>query len=100
MFDDPKKELRELEGQLLAAETKDEETGEFRGIPEDPNDPPIRNFANGYGRAVPSQPEVPAEEPELPAQAPRKDPRGLVILACAECVAIAAVAVYWFFRFL
>ena len=98
MFDDPKKELRELEGQLLAAETKDEETGEFYGIPEDPSDPPIRNFANGYGRAVPSRP--PVTDPVLPEEPQKKEPRGLVILACAECVAIAAVAVYWFIRFL
>ena len=123
MFDDPKKELQELEDQLLAAEddqeTADLDTAEFEKLydeileefgpgkasqpePDAPAELPIRNFANGYGKAVAPQPlgtdgdEILADDEPLEAPKPI---RGLVILACLETLAIAGLAVYWFLRF-
>ena len=117
MFDDPKKELQELEGQLLAAEDAPEKSDEtYESILEEyaprenpdsaavsTDEPLIRNFANGYGRAVPNEPlgtdgdEILAEDEPAPAQ---KGVKGLVILACLECLGIAAIAVYWVMNFL
>jgi len=79
MFDDPKKELKRLEDQLLAAEMTDEEFEEFysevfeefgeqkpqqRNMPEYlPADQPqqiLRNYANGYGtKNVTGRPQAP-----------------------------------------
>ena len=105
MFDDPKKELRELEDQLLAAQTNeqkfeevyDEILDEFGpGAQADaPAEPDIRNFANGYGRAAVTAPEV-----SVPDDSTERSIRRLTVLASIECAAIAAVAIYWFFHFL
>ena len=121
MFDDPKKELQALEDQLLAAEKNDEtaelDTAEFEKLydeileefgpkeeshvaPLPPSDPPIRNFANGYGRAVPKAPAEPVYEYDYRPSHADKSIRGLTMLASIECAAIAAVAIYWFFHFL
>ena len=121
MIADPKKELQELEDQLLAAEIN-HETAELNneefeelydkileefgpreqhdGAPV--SDPPIRNFANGYGKAVPAQP-LPAGdeilEDDEPA-APKKGVKGLVFVAVLEILAIAALAAYWLMELL
>lgn len=69
MFDDPKKELRRLEQQLLAEEeeydeyeedylTEDEwleqEIAEAKALSgyQEPREQPVRNYANGYGAQV------------------------------------------------
>ena len=121
MFDDPKKKLQSLEAQLLAAE-QNQETAELNdeefeelydkilqefGPREQHNgepvsDPPIRNFANGYGNASPVRPAAapvtpaPAEEPA----APKKGVKGLVFLVVLEVLAIAALAAYWLMELL
>ena len=103
MFDDPKKKLQELEEQLLAAEEHDEEfqkiyaevLAEFGPGGTDEAEPPIRNFANGYGGDFPSQPQKPVEtiSEEQPA---KKERFGfLVFLFCLECLAIGGVAAFW-----
>ena len=123
MFDDPKKELRELEDQLLAAEENKEESGlddaeferlydeileEFgpkKSAPETPRvseEAPIRNFANGYG-VVRSQPIGTDGDELLPDDEPvptEKGSKGLVFLAILESLAIAGLAVYWTLSFL
>ena len=121
MFDDPKKELQELEDQLLAAEinhkTAELNNEEFEELydnilaefgPQDQpdgtpvSDPPIRNFANGYGKAVPAQPLPDGDEildDDEPA-APKKGVKGLVFLAALEILAIAALAGYWILELL
>ena len=102
MFDDPKKELQELEDQLLAAEKEDTE---FQGLSDDilaayapvnldMEEPPIRNFANGYGRNIPQTPVTAKPDATIPVIVEKK-PRGLIFLAAAEGLAIAGVAVYW-----
>ena len=109
MFDDPKKKLQELEGQLLAAEMDEQEfdtffddiRGEFGSAePDSAAEPNIRNFANGYGRAVSGTPEVPVYSYDNVPAPSDGGIRALTILASVECLAIAAVAVYWFFHFL
>ena len=123
MFDDPKKELRALEDQLLAAERNNEtaelDNEQFEELydeileefgpkeesdpaPMPPADPPIRNFANGYGKGNVHQSLGHDGDEILPDDAPvesAKGIRGLVILACLECMAIAGLAVYWVLRF-
>ena len=121
MFDDPKKELQELEDQLLAAEEcteVDEEEfqriyaevlAEFGSAVVSDQEPPIRNFANGYGRNIqpvtPAVPEpMPVPEPVQGAPEPRQSKRervgGLVFLAVVECLIFASLAAWWLGGFL
>ena len=108
MFDDPKRKLRELEDQLLAEEPVTEELGdEFQQIYAEiladvgNDEPPIRNFANGYGRNV--QPAAPAPMPEPEPIIEEEEPRptrrerigGLVFLAVIECLIFAGLAAIW-----
>ena len=120
MFDDPKKELQSLEDQLLAAEeqTKTEHTDDFQSIYAEvlaefgpdwdtPDEPPIRNFANGYGRNIHDIPQKPVEIPgpvEIPrpmqkplfeAPVPREHYGFLTFLFCLECLALAGVTLLW-----
>ena len=123
MFDDPKKELQELEDQLLAAERNNEtaelDSEQFEELydeileefgpneesyvaPMPPSDPPIRNFANGYGKAPAYQPLGNDGDEILRDDEPVETAKGirwLVILACLESMAIAGLAAYWFLRF-
>ena len=114
MFDNPRKELQELEDQLLAAEEyTQEQEDEFQKIyaevlaefgPGDALDqePPIRNFANGYGRNV--QPVTPVAPPPLPEPEPifmeeepipqREPIGGLVFLVILECLIFVGLAAY------
>ena len=113
MFDNPKKELRELEDQLLAAEmnhkiaelNKEEFEELYDGILEEfgpaleqngsPSDPPIRNFANGYGKGAPAA-AAPAHQPVEAPPVRRKGVRGLLIAICLELLAIAGLTAYWY----
>ena len=106
MFDDPKKELRALEGQLLAAEERQEaamldekefETlyNEIRAEFAPRNEPPVRNYANGYGRACAPAPRAAAPAP-APAPAPkRRGNKGLGFILFLEFVSIIAVLGFW-----
>ena len=110
MFDNPKKELRELEDQLLAAEQNhapaqkiaDDPFAEYAPLDLDVDDVPIRNFANGYGQKIPVYPPEPAEIPieeEVPAPVEKRSP-GLVFLTVVEVLAILGVAAYWLLHLL
>ena len=111
MFDDPKKELKELEGELLAAEGAQEpamlDETEFGALYDEiraefaprNDEPPIRNFANGYGNAytpaASAAPAAPKAAP-APAPAPKKEPRrqrhlGLAFTIFMELAALAVV---------
>ena len=108
MFEDPKNELKELEGRMLAAEKSEEPSmlgddfetlfNEIKAEYGSRNDePPIRNFANGYGRNV--APAAPRPAP-APAPAPVPEPRkkrhaGLGFLIFLEIVVLAAVIGFW-----
>ena len=108
MFDDPRNELRELEDRLLAAEAPREtpmldeqefealydEILEEYGHQDDAPQPPIRNFANGYGRQAPQEIPRPQTEPLTPESQPRGN-GGLVLTLCLEIAAIAAVVIFW-----
>ena len=118
MFDDPKKELKSLEQELLAAEEVPEgamlDEAEFEALyneilaeygPQEekaPSEPPVRNFANGYGRTLPpvpgAAPAVPEETPPAPPAAELPKPKGnggLILTICLEAIAIAAVLGLW-----
>ena len=124
MFDDPKKELRELEDQLLAAEEKQPESGlddaEFERLYDEilaefgprnstgtaapaAGEAPIRNFANGYGGVVRTPPlpagdAILADDEPLPTE--KGSNRGLVFLICLEILAVAGLAAYWILNYL
>ena len=110
MFDDPKKELKELEGQLLAAEEKQEtamlDEKEFEALYNEiraefaprTSEPPVRNFANGYGKYAAARP-APRPAP-VTAPAPEPEPRkkrhaGLGFIIFLEIVALVAVLGFW-----
>ena len=111
MFDNPKKELKALEGQLLAAEEAQEtamlDEKEFETLYNEiraeftprVEEPPIRNFANGYGKNyAPAPQSAPRPEPQsAPAQKKRK-PKGnggLGFIVFLEFVVLAVVGVFW-----
>ena len=105
MFDDPKKELKALEGQLLAAEGDpdtamlDEKEFEalYNEIRSEYNprtvEPPIRNFANGYGRSCAPRP-APAPAP-APKSRKQTGNGGLGFVLFLELVAITVVLGFW-----
>lgn len=124
MFDDPKKDLRRMEQQLLQVEEEDdwleEELADVRHLlgEEDldatrvfrQEEMPVRNFANGYGRNIYYE-EPQYEEPEMDfdeyrdeaydyEEPPRKDNTPLVILALLETLAIVGVVMYWLVKLL
>ena len=90
MFDDPKKELRRLEQQLLAEEEYDEyeedyltedewleqELAEAKALSgyQEPREAPVRNYANGYGAQV-RQPQ-PRQAGYGSQQRPQQRPQG------------------------
>ena len=109
MFDNPKKELQELEQQLLAAEeytTENEDEfqsiyaevlAEFGPDRDAVQELPIRNFANNYGRDVRPVHSIPQQPVEIPRElpVPRERSGFLTFLFCLECLALSAVAVCW-----
>jgi len=108
MFDDPQKELKRLEEELLKKEMDDTEFEQFyhdiyeEFAPVEEEEPVVRNHANQYGNAVPkAKPSTYADTPR--AVAPKKKDkgvRGLMITICLECVGIAAVVLWWVLRIL
>ena len=121
MIDGPNKDLRKLEDHLLNAEKNhetaklsDEQFEELYGNilaeygPQEQHsgapvsDPPIRNFANDYGKTAPDKPLPDGDEilgDDEPA-VPVKGVKGLVFLAVLEFMAIAALAAYWLMELL
>ena len=106
MFDDTKKELKELEGELLAAESQDTAMLDddfealFNEIKADlgsqNDEPTIRNFANGYGRYAAPQPAPRPAPAPTPAPEPRKKRyAGLGFLIFLEIVALIAILGFW-----
>ena len=135
MFDDPKKELRRLQQELLAEEEYeeayfdeedwlDQEIAEAKALSgyQEPAEPPVRNFANGYGAVRQPEPQRPAQpqqrtylsgystyQESRPGYQTHRDYRdqvmeeepeeeklgGLVALACLLTMGIVGVALYW-----
>jgi len=104
MFDDPQKELKKLEEQLLKQEMNDEEFERFyQGIFEEfgPGD------EEAAAPAAPQQPVRKVAKPSTYADAPRavapkkkKGVKGLVITVCLESVGIIALVLYWVLQIL
>ena len=107
MFDDPKKDLKWLEQQLLAQEQSQEEPEEEE---EDWLEPELQEAHSLRKPQHRSQPEdvfrfleEDAEEEDIPVLPSRgrrhkrkeKGLGGLVFLACAEILAIAALLIWW-----
>ena len=104
MFDNPNKELQELENQLLAAEHGVKENNDdFQQIyaevlaefGSDDQEPPIRNFANGYGQYVYKPVQKPVEQVLTPSHPPKEPVGFLTFLVCLECLGLLSVAILW-----
>ncbi len=134
MFDDPKKELQRLQQQLLAEEENNEEEylteeewlereiAEAKALSgyQEPKEPKVRNYANGYGTrpqqpqydpnrrshlsgrsGYPQQeraayrPNVQSYSEETIPEEEEKGIGGLVFLAILLTLGIVAVAGYW-----
>ena len=100
MFDDPQKELKRLEEELLLHEQKDEEFERF-----------YHDIFEEFGTAEEEQPRAVAPEapkkksayadtPRAVAPAKKKRNTGLVITLCLEILGILGVAAYWLMKFL
>ena len=134
MFDDPRKELQRLQQELLAEEEElepefldeddwlERELAEAKALSgyQEPPQPQVRNYANGYGAKQPASREMPPqqrtymsgysayreERPDYRGNMDRYDEeieeeensiRGLVALACLLTAGILGVALYWVF---
>ena len=102
MFDDPQKELKRLEEQLLKTETDDDfeqfyqDIFEEFGTPEEVQPAPKR-----VNPAPKAKVSTYADTPRAVAP-PKQDKsiRNLGIVIFAECLGIAAVALWWVLRLL
>ena len=103
MFDDPRKELRRLEQQLLAEEEDDwldDELAEAHRLMGDDPDEEEYDDAPRSPRARSRNtdlPDVDLEEysDEIHDEPKKKGLGGLLFLICLELLGIAAVAAYW-----
>ena len=108
MFDNPQKDLKRLQEELLAEEDAnkwlDDELAETRRLLDGDPKPPaataaekVRNFANGYGMA--DYEDKPDEIPENELSQKRTI-RNLVVIALVELAGILGVLGYWFIKLL
>ena len=105
MFDDPKKDLKWLEQQLLAQEQSQEEPEEEDWLEQELQEaytllkPQHRSQPEDVFRFLEEDTEE-EEVPIVPSRGRRykrkeKGLGGLVFLACAEMLAIAALLIWW-----
>lgn len=108
MFDDPQKNLGQLQKALLAEEDAnkwlDDELADARRLlgeepaaEEVPQEAPVRNFANGYGMEDYEDEPEEALENELSHM---RTIRALVVVALIELAGILGVLGYWFIKLL
>ena len=96
MFDDPQKELKRLEEELLKEGMEDEEFERFYhdvfeefgpGEEEQPAPAPVKKPKSTY-----------ADTPRAVAPQKPKSVRGLVITVCLEAAGIVAIVAWWLMR--
>ena len=98
MFDDPQKELKRLEEQLLKTETDDDFEQFYQDIFEE--------FGSGEEESAPravapkKNANTYADAPRAVAPKKKKGVKGLVITICLELIGIAAVVLWWAARLL
>ena len=100
MFDDPNKELKQLEEKLLAEETDQADwfekelqeakalIGETSRKPAPAQNPQIRNYANNYGKNT-------GNSKKNEKKVKQKGIKGLVVLAILETLGIVGLVAYW-----
>ncbi len=120
MFDNPQKQLKQLEDQLLAAEHNKDEKFErlyaellrdYGPEQEESSDEIVyRNYANSYGRdvqkpanpqAAPSQNSAPVEsytDGRMDPVVPNRSNKALIIIICVELLGIGFLAAWWALR--
>ena len=103
MFDDPQKELKRLEEQLLKLEEKDDEFerfyqdifAEFGAAEEDTQPVPAAPVKKQSAYADTPRAVAPKKKKKK-----KKGVKGLVITVCLELLAIGGIVVYWLMRLL
>jgi len=119
MFDDPKKTLRRMEQELLAAEREETPEPDFgaefeldedallreaKALIGEEEEIPIRNHANGYGtrnyavdfdRTVYDDEEMDEDKALYAEETKTKGIGGLVVLALLEVLGIVAIVLWW-----
>ena len=98
MFDNPEKELKRLEEELLKSDCADEDFEHFyRDIfeefgteePEEPAARPVQKRKSTY-----------ADTPRAVAPKKKKGVGGLIVLICLELLGIGAMVAWWMMRLL
>ena len=65
------------------------------------DEPPVRNFANGYGRDLSLTQEAPRPQTApLSPESGRRSNGGLILTLCLEIAAILAVIGFWVISFM
>ena len=101
MFDDPQKELKRLEEELLQHEQKDEEFERFyHDIFEEFGTAEEEEQPRAVAPQAPKKKSAYADTPRAVAPAKKKRNTGLVITLCLEILGIVAVGAYWLMKFL
>ena len=113
VFDDPMKELEQLQAQLLEQEEwfqreLDSAKRMIGDLPEARQtaaaprsvaaaQPPVRNYANNYGAQPVRMHAAPAAIPEIREEPvpKKKGVKGLLVIAALELLGIGGIAAYW-----
>ena len=101
MFDDPQKELKRLEEELLKLTEKDEKFERFYQEIFDEYGPTEEKAAAAPApKPVKKTKSTYADAPRAVAPKKKKSGKGLVILVCVELAGIFGIIGYWLMRLL
>ena len=101
MFDDPQKELKRLEEELLKLTEKDEKFERFYQEIFDEYGPTEEKAAAAPASKPVKKPKSTyADAPRAVAPKKKKSVKGLVILVCVELAGIFGIIGYWLMRLL
>ncbi len=100
MFDDPQKELKRLEEELLKKSDKDEEFERFYKEIYEEFGPTKAEKPAAAPVKKPQPKNTYADTPRAVAPKKKKSNKGLVITICVELVGIFGIIGYWLMRLL
>ena len=100
MFDDPQKELKRLEEELLKLTDKDEKFERFYQEIYEEYGPTEEETTAPAEKPVKKPKRTYADAPRAVAPKKKKSVKGLVILVCVELAGIFGIVGYWLMRLL
>ena len=100
MFDDPQKELKRLEEELLKLTDKDEKFERFYQEIYEEYGPTEEEAEAPAPKPVKKPKRTYADAPRAVAPKKKKSVKGLVILVCVELAGIFGIVGYWLMRLL